>query len=109
MAGVGRIGKEARRFIRESPELSGLARITGEMAVSVADLADTARLDGKPREALAALAALRDLLAELAPKAAPGESGAGVGGAAAGGVRGPADELESVLGSGPVVGDRAHS
>jgi len=103
MARVGRIGQATRRFVRERADLSGVARITAEMAVSVADLADAARLDGKPREALAALKELRELLGELDPKAAGGEPGAGDG--PAGGEPGPAEQLEGLLGSGPSVGD----
>ncbi|PKQ20175.1 MAG: hypothetical protein CVT66_06225 [Actinobacteria bacterium HGW-Actinobacteria-6] len=107
MAGVGRVGKEARRFVKESGDLVGLARITAEMVISVADVADACRRDGKPRESLAALRELRELLADLRPGGPGGEPGPGDGGADPGGVAGDTDELESLLGSGPSVGDRA--
>lgn len=104
MAGVGRIGAAARRFVREHPDLSGVSRIAAEVAVATGDVADAARRAGDARSFLSASKQLTELLGALEAKAAGGEPGGGDGGAGPGGV-GPADELEELLGAGPAVGD----
>ena len=104
MAGVGRIGLAARRFVREHPNLSGVGRITAELAVATGDMADAARRAGDARSFLVAAKQLGELLGALEPKVAGGEPGSGDGGAGPGGV-GPADQLEELLGAGPAVGD----
>jgi hypothetical protein len=107
MAGVGRVGRATRRFVRDQANIAGIALITAELAVITADLVDAAKRDGKPREALAAARDLRELLAELS--GGGGEPGPGAGGAAPGGVDGASSELESLLGSGPSLGDGTDS
>ena len=81
--------------------------MTGEIAINVADIADAARRAGKHRESLAALKELRALLGDLA--AAKGAGGERAGGGGAGGGAGASAELESLLGSGPALGDGTDS
>ena len=107
MAGVGRIGRASRAFIAKRTDLDPMQSITAEIAVAMSDVADRAKRDGKPREFLAAVKALGETLDALRePSGASGEPGAGAGGASAGGsAGGPADELESLLGAGPALGN----
>lgn len=106
MAGVGRIGRASRAFIAKRSDLDPMQAITAEIAVGIADVADSARRAGKHREFLAAVKALGEVLDELAKAGGPGEPGAGDGGAAAGGGSGgAAHELESLLGAGPALGN----